>query len=74
MTTQVEDSVADAVEFNKTYTRRNRKIIDENREELNKAPLTKIATEALTGRAEYDEETRHYIDNYKTFYKSYLIT
>ena len=62
LTTQVEDSVADAVEFNKTYTRRNRKIIDENREELNKAPLTKIATKALTGRGIYEPSTDKYIE------------
>jgi len=59
---QVEDSVADAVEFNKTYTTRNRKLIDENREELNKAPLTKVATKALTGRGIYEPSTDKYIN------------
>jgi len=59
---QVEDSVADAVEFNKTYTTRNRKLIDENREELNNAPLTKVATKALTGRGIYEPSTDKYIN------------
>ena len=62
----VDDSVADAVEFNKTYTKNMRGMIDQNKEHLNKSPLTKIATQTLTGRAEFTDKTsRKYVENTK---------
>ena len=64
---RLEGAVEDAIDANKTMVTNMRKDIDEDREELNEAPLGKIGTKFLTGRAEYvDESSTEYIDNART--------
>ena len=64
---RLEGAVEDAIDANKTMVTNMRKDIDEDREELNKAPLGKIGTKFLTGRAEYvDESSTEYVDNART--------
>ena len=60
---RLDESVEDALDANKTMVTNMRKDIDEDKEELNKAPLVKIGTKFLTGRAEYvDESSTEYVD------------
>ena len=64
---RLDGSVEDAIDANKTMVKNMRKDIDEDREELNEAPLGKIGTKFLTGRAEYvDESSKEYVDGART--------
>ena len=63
---RLDGSVGEAIAANKDYVKDNRRTMDENREEINKAPITKIAAKTLTGRAEFTDKTsRKYIDKCK---------
>ena len=63
---RLDDSVEEALDANKDYVKNNRKSIDDNKKELNEAPLTTISTKLLTGRAEFTDKTsRKYIDKCK---------
>ena len=61
----IESSVEDAVEFNKTYTKGVRNIIDENEEHFDNINplLTKISAGGLTGKAEFDKGSPKYLKN-----------
>ena len=64
---RVKGAVEDAIDANKTMVTNMRKDIDEDREELNKAPLGKIGTKFLTGRGEYlDKSSTEYDDEART--------
>jgi len=54
---RLDGATTDALDANKTMVKNMRKDIDEDREELNKAPLGKIGTKFLTGRAEFVDES-----------------
>ena len=61
---RLEGSVDEAVDANKVMAKEFRKSIDKNKKELNKAPLTDIASKLLTGRAEHvDKTSKKYLDN-----------
>ena len=61
---RLDGAVEDAIDANKTMAIGIRDDINQNIEELNEAPLGKIGTKLLTGRAEFtDKTTTKYIRN-----------
>jgi len=66
LTTMLDDSVKGGIDANGDMVQSMRADIDSNIEELNKAPLTTIATGALTGQAEFvDKTSDKYLNNCK---------
>ena len=66
LTSQLDEAVQGGIDANGDMVKTNRTDIDSNIEELNKAPLTMIATKTLTGRAEFTDKTSDkYLNNCK---------
>ena len=63
LTSMLDDSVKGGIDANGDMVKSMRADIDSNIEELNKAPLAKIAAKATTGSAEFlDKTTTKYLD------------
>ena len=66
LTSELDKAVKGGIDANGDMVKTFRADIDSSIEELNKSPLTKIATLFTTGRAEYvDKPSRKYIDECK---------
>tara|TARA_Y100000310_G_scaffold214753_1_gene215726 strand:+ start:240 stop:2354 length:2115 start_codon:yes stop_codon:yes gene_type:complete len=75
LTSRLDDAVKGGIDANGDMVKTNRADIDSSIEELNKAPLTTIATKTLTGRAEFTDKTSDkYLNNCKknTQVKDYI--
>ena len=59
----IDEATKEAKDVNKTYSKSARKIIDENKDKLNKPLLTKIAEKALTGRDFFKSNSTKYLEN-----------
>ena len=59
----IDEATKEAKDVNKTYSENARKIIDENKDKLNKPLITKIALKALTGRAFFTSNSTTYLES-----------